>query len=959
MTRRVSYLFVASFLAFFTFTAFNAAVAQTTSASSAAPTGCPAPPALLKPTQPNIFSEQQEQWLGDAIADMIERNYKPVQDPAENDYLDHIVKRLLSGLPPTTMQFRVTLIDSPVVNGFSTAGGRIYLTRKLVAQANNEDEVAAVLAHEMGHMLTHQNAIQTTADLKRLLNITSVGDKADVYAKFQQLTDARMKDKHPSQGGNSDEGQDEADTISVYAVGAAGYLRQAPAEFWDRMFFVDGKTGGALSDFFGITKPEQKRLRSILSMVNALPPGCGASQPTASPEFQQWKALVIANQAVTVAANVKPAAEVALNPPLRMALERLRFSRDGKYIMAQDESSIFVLSHDPYKQLFRFDADQALPAEFSPDSQQIVFSTRGLHSEVWSIPDQKLLASHDPNSRNRCIQALISPDGRTLFCLASHSEVLGFDMGCQRFGDRLLCTSPLDLIMLDAASGDVLLRKNDFFVPSFGFATELNLVNALGLPVDLVPSSFSADGNTILIGPSANKLAFDLRTRTAIKVKKGLTVDLADVYAFVGNDKVMGVGHTIANSGLFSFPDGEHLKPIPFSLANLQSTSSGNYVLSHDLKEYAVGLFDLDAAKFVIASKATAMDVWNDTLLNENADGGIVLHKLGDKTIPDQTTSLPLSPLAKAPVATISDDGRFLAISARTRGGVWDLRTGERVLLSLRFSSAVFAPDDSVYIEFPKQDKQDRGIVHFAFAPFSSTPVKYKLQTEAHMTHSGIQEWKPSADKKSVDLIVHNPADNAVLWQQTFDNVQFGHASSTIVPGEILAAYALKSDFAKGRISASATLAKQADQVENRDKGGILQVLDSTTGKVLHETVLEIPLDYEGLQGIHVVGDLLYLTGRENRTVVYSATTGTQIRQMFGTLIAADPPSGRICLTNRADEAIVYDAQGQELGHFSMGSPIRFAAFMDSGQSHADRLILLTADQKVRTMEVASAAMKP
>ena len=958
MTRRVSCLLVASFLALLAFlasTAFDAAVAQAAPAASAASTACPAPPALLKPTQPNIFSEQQEQWLGDAIADQIERNYKPVQDPAENEYLDHIVKRLLSGLPPTTMQFRVTLIDSPAVNGFSTAGGRVYLTRKLVAQANNEDEVAAVLAHEMGHMLTHQIAIQTTADLKRLLNVTSVGDKADVYAKFQQLTDARMKDKHPSQGGNSDEGQDEADTISVYAVASAGYLRQAPSEFWDRMFFVEGKTGGALSDFFGITKPEQKRLRSILSMVNALPPGCGASQPTASPEFQQWKALVIANQSVTVAADVKPVAEVALNPPLRMGLERLRFSRDGKYILAQDESSIFVLSHDPYKQLFRFDAEQALPAEFSPDSQNIVFSTRGLHSEQWSIPDQKLLASHDPNSRNRCIQTLISPDSRTLFCLAVHPEVSVYDLGCQRIGVRLLCTSPLDLIMLDAASGDVLLKKDDFFVPTFGFATELNLVNALDLPVDLVPSSFSADGNTILIGPSLSKLAFDLRTRTAIKVKKGLTVDLAGAYAFVGNDKVMGVGRSVADSGLFSFPDGVRLKSIPFSLANLQSASNGDYVLSHDIKDYAAGLFDVDTAKFAIVSKSPAMDVWDDTLLNENADGSIILHKLSDKTIPDQTTSLPLSPLARALVATVSDDGRFLAISSRTRGGVWDLRTGERVLLSLRFTSAVFAPDDSVYIEFPKQDKQDRGIVHFAFAPFSATPVAYKLETEAHMTHSGIQEWKPSADKKSVDLIVHNPVDNSVLWQQTFDNMQFGHTSSTIVPGEILAAYALKSDFAKTRIGASATLAKQADQVENRDKGGLLQVLDSATGKVLHETVLQIPLDYEGLVGIHVVGDLLYLTGRANRTVVYSAITGAQIRQMFGTLIAADPTSGRICLTNRADEAIVYDSQGTELAHFNMGSPLRYAVFNSSG----DRLILLTADQKVRTMEIASASAKP
>jgi predicted Zn-dependent protease len=203
------------------------AVAQNTSK------GCPAPPAILASTQPNIFSEQQEQWLGDAMADQIERRYKIVQDPAQNEYLAHIAKRLLAALPPTTIQFRVVLVDSPSINAFSLAGGRIYVFRKLVANARNEDEVASVIGHEMGHILSHQFAIRTTADLKRLLGVTSVGDKADIYAKFQRLIDASMKDKHPSQSGNSDEKQDEADTVSMYAIAAAGYRPQAFSEFWE------------------------------------------------------------------------------------------------------------------------------------------------------------------------------------------------------------------------------------------------------------------------------------------------------------------------------------------------------------------------------------------------------------------------------------------------------------------------------------------------------------------------------------------------------------------------------------------------------------------------------------------------------------------------------------------------------------------------------------------------------
>jgi len=917
--------------------AFNSLAAFPQTASKS----CPAPPAILASTQPNIFSEQQEQWLGDASADQIERFYKPVKDPAENAYVARISERLLAALPPTKIQFRVILLDAPQVNAFSLAGGRIYLFRKLVVNAKNEDEVASVIGHEMGHILSHQFAYESTADLKRLLNITSVGDKADVYAKVQLLIDARMKDKHPAPTGNSDEGQDQADTVSMYAIAAAGYYPQAFSEFWNRMFFVDGKVGGALSDFFGVTKPQEKRLRAILKLVNALPPGCGASKPSDSPEFKKWQALVEANQpavstqSASASLRTKPLAEVALNPPMRMSLDRLRFSRDGKYILAQDESSVFVLTRDPYKQLFRFDAEQALHAEFSPDSQHIVFTTRGLHSEEWNIPDQKLLAAHDPVTRNRCIQTVISPDGRTLFCLSVRGEFL---------------STALDLILIDAASGDVLLRKESFFAPTFEFATKLNLVTMLNLPIDLMPASFSADGNTILIGPSLSKVAFDLRTRAPIKVGKGLTDTVNGAYAFLGNDKVVGVGRSIGDSGIFSFPDGKRLTAVPFGLTDLQSVSSGNFVLSHNIKDYAVGLVDVEAAKFVVASKAQSMDFWDGTLLNENADGSVVLHKLGDKNIPDQTAILPISPLAASLVSAISEDGRYLALSSRTRGGVWDLKTGERVLLALHFTNAVFAPDDSVYTEFPKQDKQDRAIVHFSFSPFSATPVPYKEEKEMSLTHSGLQEWKTTENKKGVELIVHNLADDSVLWRQNFDEARFGHASSVIIPGEILLTFSLKSDFAKARVDANPTLAEQASKVENRDKGGLLQVLDSNTGKVLHEVVLEIPLDYEGLEGIHVVGDQLYLTGGANRTLVYSATTGAQTRQFFGTLIAAHPASGHICVLNRGDEALVYDAHGKQLADFYMGSALRFASFQQSG----NRLILLTADQKVRTMEIAN-----
>jgi hypothetical protein len=90
------------------------------------------------------------------------------------------------------------------------------------ANAHREDEVAGVIPHERGHILSHQFAIETTAGLRRLLGVTSVTDRADIYTKFQRLADARLRDKHGTDV-DSDDKQDEPDRVAVYATAAAGY----------------------------------------------------------------------------------------------------------------------------------------------------------------------------------------------------------------------------------------------------------------------------------------------------------------------------------------------------------------------------------------------------------------------------------------------------------------------------------------------------------------------------------------------------------------------------------------------------------------------------------------------------------------------------------------------------------------------------------------------------------------
>ena len=893
---------------------------------------CGAPPVVAPDSRPNYFSEQQEQWLGDATAEMVEADFRMVRDPAQNAYLQAIVDRLAATLPDTHIHFRVQLIDSPEVNGFSLAGGRIYVTRKLAAQARSDDELASVLGHEMGHIASHQFAFETTRDLKRLMGVTSVGDRADVFAKVQKLEDARMR-SHTSSGGDDDDKQEEADHIGVYVIAAAGYRPQANAEFWDRMFFTKGKSGGTFSDFFGFSKPTERRLGKIQRLIATLPPGCGGQEAIRAEGFAAWHERVLENRA-TETAHINGAREVTLTPPLRMDLDRVRFSPDGSKILAQDESTVFVLDRNPLKVDFKIDAPEALAAQFSPDSKRVVFTTQGLHTEEWSIEQRRMMDVHEPLAKNTCVQAKLSPDGRTVVCMSYDSE-----------------SGMMDLALLDSESGSVAWEKKNFFEPNLFFRLMMYWTDESEATGELVPSSFSADGNYLLIGPADRKIALDLRTRTQAKIGGPLVSKVTGAYTFLGNDRVAGVnGSSPKDSGIFSFPDGKELRKLNLPFSELDSVSAADgssYVITNGFKDYLRSVADLDKGSVVIGSSTYGLDVWNQMVVAENGDGTIGLRKFE----PGRLTTLanvqpPQSQLAPLRSAEISPDGRYLAASTRRRGGVWDLTTGKEMMLVAGFKAG-WSGNDDLMMEFPKKGKDDAKLVDFSVAKKQADTASYALKG-MHLQFGMLYEWK-DAGKQAKELVVHRMTDGSELWTRTFNE---GVPSYTASYGwkDLLFSFPLDSSYAKSQIKADPKLRNEAAAVKKKDDGRLVEVVDKATGKTIESVVVEVSEGYTGASGLNRVGELLYASTGDHRTLVYSLTNGQQLRQMFGTIVALDVATARVCLTNREDEAAVYDSTGKELAHLQVGSPLRFTNFVDAGS----RLMLLGADQVVRMVPIAT-----
>jgi len=77
----------------------------------------------------NLFNEQQEEWLGEIMDQGMRKDFHVIEDP--DGYLQHLGERLLAQLPPTNIRYHFVIIDSPGLNSFGLAGGRIYIYRRM------------------------------------------------------------------------------------------------------------------------------------------------------------------------------------------------------------------------------------------------------------------------------------------------------------------------------------------------------------------------------------------------------------------------------------------------------------------------------------------------------------------------------------------------------------------------------------------------------------------------------------------------------------------------------------------------------------------------------------------------------------------------------------------------------------------------------------------------------------
>ncbi|MDQ3474146.1 MAG: M48 family metalloprotease, partial [Acidobacteriota bacterium] len=254
---------------------------------------CAPPTIVANAKSANLFSSEQEMIFGELTIQDIAGEMRFVRDEKLLAYVREIGERLVKHLPPTGLKFQFHIVDINDANAFNLPGGHVVLSRKLIAFVNSEDELAGVIAHELGHAVVRHGATDISESLRKILGINSLGDRKDVNEKYNLLIERARTKRISRSRGHENEQQLEADKIGIFAMVAGGYDPASFSTFFDRLTESEGKTGNWFSELFGNTRPEHKRLREMIRATEQLSPACREGRiAKATENFLKWQAEV-------------------------------------------------------------------------------------------------------------------------------------------------------------------------------------------------------------------------------------------------------------------------------------------------------------------------------------------------------------------------------------------------------------------------------------------------------------------------------------------------------------------------------------------------------------------------------------------------------------------------------------------------------------------------------------------
>lgn len=218
--------------------------------------------------QVNFYSLEKERAIGRQMALEIDRSAEFVDDPVIAEYVNRLGQNLVLN-SDAQVPFTIKVLDAAEVNAFALPGGFLYVNRGLVEAAENEAELAGVLAHEIAHVAARHGVEQ--ASKGELLNWASlpliflggwggfiINQAAGIALPLTFLKFSRGAEK-------------EADRLALQYLWKAGYDPVALITFFEKLQAQEKKKPGTLEKVFRTHPMNKDRIQEARKLLVRFP----------------------------------------------------------------------------------------------------------------------------------------------------------------------------------------------------------------------------------------------------------------------------------------------------------------------------------------------------------------------------------------------------------------------------------------------------------------------------------------------------------------------------------------------------------------------------------------------------------------------------------------------------------------------------------------------------------------
>ena len=217
----------------------------------------------------NFYSLEKEIALGRRLAEEVERNAKIVDDPVISEYVNRIGQNIVNN-SDAKVPFTIKVIDSEEVNAFALPGGFFYVNTGLIELAQDEAELAGVMAHEIAHVAArHGTRSATRAQLVQYVTIPLLFIGGWAGYGIQQAANFAIP---MTMLKFSREFEEDADFLGVQYMYKAGYDPASMVQFFERLKAQEKKKKNFVARAFSSHPMTKSRIKKVQKTIDELLP---------------------------------------------------------------------------------------------------------------------------------------------------------------------------------------------------------------------------------------------------------------------------------------------------------------------------------------------------------------------------------------------------------------------------------------------------------------------------------------------------------------------------------------------------------------------------------------------------------------------------------------------------------------------------------------------------------------